>query len=462
MRGRSFLILLIAALGLGAYIYFVESKREPAGARVVDNEKMFTLEPGTIEEVTVQTAGGEVTTVRKSGDTWQIVVPATIEASTSAVSTLVAAIENLAIERVVDENPASMEPFGLETPRLTLAFKTAGDATERRLLIGDRTPTGSDLYARVDGEPRLLLIASYLEDSFDKSTFDLRDKSVLKFQRDGIESIGIDRATGGRVGLARTGTNWRLTDPLDASADFSTVDGLVSRLFQAEMRSIVSPDDTASTAELTPAQLREFGLDPPAATVTLGSGSTRAVLAIGGTHDETSRYARDLSRPLVFTIDSTIHDDLVKAPDDLRAKDVFAFRSFSAVGLDMTVDGTSATFAKAPPAAGAAAATTPAAAWKQTAPAEKDIDDATFTDLLTTLSNLRAESFAARALVEGQTVEVTARSGDAASPTVERVTFRKSGDIVHAIRDGEPGAAVVTTADFDRVLTLFRDLTSGQ
>ena len=59
---------------------------------------------------------------------------------------------------------------------------------------------------------------------------------------------------------------------------------------------------------------------------------------------------------------------------------------------------------------------------------------------------------------------VTARFGEAASPTEERVVFRKSGDVVHAVREGEPGAAVVSTEDFDRALSLFKELTgaSGQ
>ena len=48
---------------------------------------------------------------------------------------------------------------------------------------------------------------------------------------------------------------------------------------------------------------------------------------------------------------------------------------------------------------------------------------------------------------------------DAAAPTTERVVFRKAGDVVHAIREGEPGAAVVVTADFDRALALFKELT---
>ena len=40
MRGlRSFLLLLVVALALGAYVYFVESKRDPSSGD--DKEKVF-------------------------------------------------------------------------------------------------------------------------------------------------------------------------------------------------------------------------------------------------------------------------------------------------------------------------------------------------------------------------------------------------------------------------------------
>ena len=47
--------------------------------------------------------------------------------------------------------------------------------------MGNKTPTGSDLYAQVEGQPKLFLISGYLEDTFNRTTFDLRDKTALKF-----------------------------------------------------------------------------------------------------------------------------------------------------------------------------------------------------------------------------------------------------------------------------------------
>lgn len=462
--GKSFLILLVVAVGLGAYIYFVESKREPAGSTVVPGEKVFAIEAGTIEEVRIESTSGEATRVRRAGDGWQIVEPATIAADTSAVSSLVSTLESLESERTVDENPASVAPYGLEPPRLAVSFKVSGETDERRLLIGERTPTGSDLYARVEGDPKLILIASYIEDSLDKTTFDLRDKAVLAFGRDGVDAVSLQVAGAAAIRLAKSGDDWRLAAPVNASADFSSVDGLISRLFQARMEAIIAPTDPASTEEPSAADLRRYGLDTPAVTVELGAGSTRAALAIGGDHEGSARYARDLSRPIVFTVPSSLVTDLTKSADDLRSKDVFSFRSFTAVGLDVTSGTEGATFTKMPAGEAVEGEPPPSETWKQTAPSEKDVDQTKVTDLLSTLSNLRAQSFVDRAHTSGEETTVTARFGDAASPTEERVVFRKSGDVVHAIRDGEPGAAVVSTTDFDRALSLFKELigTGGQ
>ena len=90
------------------------------------------------------------------------------------------------------------------------------------------------------------------------------------------------------------------------------------------------------------------------------------------------------------------------------------------------------------------------------------MDDAKFSDLLMTISNLRAESFAAAALTGGESITVTARFGDATAPQTETVTLRKVGAVVHAIRAGDPGAAVVSTTDFDRAMGLVREITGAK
>ena len=153
------------------------------------------------------------------------------------------------------------------------------------------------------------------------------------------------------------------------------------------MTAIETPDGTKD--------LKKYGLDKPQAVATIGAGSTQAPLAIGAKKADGALYARDLSRPMVFTVDATLLDDLKKKPDDLRKKDLFEFRSFSALGVDVTVGGKTFTFDEAEGArADRSGAAPPPDVWKQTKPDAKDVDQSKVTDLLTTMSNLRAETFA--------------------------------------------------------------------
>ena len=53
-RGRSLLILVVIALGLGAYLYFVEMKRDTS-APEEKKTRAFTVESGKIVEVEIIT-----------------------------------------------------------------------------------------------------------------------------------------------------------------------------------------------------------------------------------------------------------------------------------------------------------------------------------------------------------------------------------------------------------------------
>jgi hypothetical protein len=447
--GRSFLLMLVVAAGLGAYIYFVEMKRDPAGEVVTNShDKVFTIAPGTIEDVAITSAPAETARLVRKDTTWSLVAPEPAEADTIAVSTVISALEALERVKVIDENPTALAQFGLEPPRIRIVFKVAGEPAAKTLLVGNKTPTGGDLYAKLDGAPAVFLIGGFLDDTLNKKPFDLREKSVLKFAQDGVDAITVTQGTT-PVSLAKTGDGWRLTAPLATKADGAAVDALVSRLFQAKMTDLSAQDGTA--------RLKEFGLDKPKVVVTVGAGSSKAELAVGSNKDETNVYARDLSRPMVFTVEKTLMDELVKKADDYRLKDVFAFRSFTAHGLDISAGGQTHTFAKKKGAGENATET-----WSQTAPAATSVDDTKFNDLLMTISNLRAESFVAKALTGGEAITVTARFGDTAAPQTETVTLRKVGTVVHAIRAGEPGAAVVSTADFDRAMGLFKEITTAK
>lgn len=440
--------MLVVAAGLGAYIYFVESKRDPLATESTPKDKVFAFAPGTIEQVEISNDQSEVTRMVKKADVWSIVAPAAMETDATEVASVLSQLESLERVKVIDENPPSAAPFGLDPPRIRVTIKATGDATERVLLLGNKTATGSDLYAKLANEPKIFLISGYLETNFNKKAFDLREKTALKFTRADVNAVTLVQGAT-RIALEKTGNDWKLSAPAGARADSAAVDALISQVEQAKMTGI-------SSDNATPAELKDKGLDTPQAVVTIGAGSAKAELAIGKKEDDTHFYARDLSRPLIFSVDKALLDGLTKKVDDFRVKDVFAYRSFTATALEVTYGGQTYKFEKKK------ASDTALEKWSMTAPAAKDVDAAKFDDFLSTMSNLRAESFSDKPNTGGDAVTVTARFGDETAPQTETVTLRKVGTVVHATRAGEPGAASVSTTDFDRAMGIFRELTGAK
>jgi hypothetical protein len=191
--------------------------------------------------------------VRRDGDGWRMTAPVEARADEAEVSGITSNLETLEIQAVVDEEPGDLQPFGLHEPRVQIAFKVDGDDAERRLLLGIRTPTGGDLYARRDDEPRVFLVPAYLENSFDKKPFDLRDKTVVRFERDKVDRVEVVHGKE-RVEIAKADNDWRVVAPVKARADFSAVEGLITRLQSAQMQSVAAEDD---------ANLKAYGLVRP-------------------------------------------------------------------------------------------------------------------------------------------------------------------------------------------------------
>ena len=222
MRGlRSTLILLVVAVGLGAYIYFVERHRAPAPEEE-PNEQLFDFEAEVVSELQVTSGDGTVTELTRDGDSWQVVSPVQTTADDTTASSIASSLASLEVRRVIaggeedPDGPVDLEPFGLDNPSLDVGFAAAGAET-RHLLIGDQTPTGSDRYAKLSDSNRVFLIASYLNFTFDKTTFDLRDKTILDFERDDVDVLSITMENR-VIRLTKDGDDWRLAEPWDVEA----------------------------------------------------------------------------------------------------------------------------------------------------------------------------------------------------------------------------------------------------
>ena len=356
------------------------------------------------------------------------------------MSGLTSALGQAEITRVIDENPSNLNDYGLSNPRVEIDFKAAGDKDSASCSSARRRPPAATCSPSATTTRKSFLIPATNDTSLNKTTFDLRDKTLLKFERDKVDALDIN-AGGKTIAIAKDGGEWKLSKPVQTKADFGSVEGLVGRLQTVQMKSIVADD-------ASPADLKKYGLDKPEATVNLSIGSARATLLFGGKAADNTVYARDASKPSVVTVESALLDDMKKGADDYRRKDVFEFRAVQRHAVEITRNGqtvalerTKGTGENAPDK------------WKRVSPTPGDLDKEKSDGLLSKLSNIRASSF----------VDSTANTGlDKPAMTVvvkfddgkkeDRATFGQSGNDVYVSRPGEPGAAKIDAADFNDVI----------
>ena len=446
MRGlTSTLILVVVLAGLGAYIYFVDAKRPAATAdgSSATKKKVFTVNVDKINELRL-TYQGQSSLLKKAEGGWKVLEPAAIDADPTEAIGVATALTNVDIVRVIDDKPSNLDQFGLAKPAITVEYKAEGGGSGT-LKLGNKNATQGEIYALKNDEKRVFLVSSFQETSFNRTPFDLRDKKILKFDRDKADSLVLVKGPSA-LELARSGTEWKVMKPVASRSEYSAIEGFISRLSSANMSKLI---------EENPKDLVKYGLDKPTMTVTIGAGSAKTILEVGKT-DNGDMFARDASRSIVFTVDSTLAGDLSKSFDDYRKRELFEFRPFYTAKLRAVIEapGGAKTYEleKMKPAKPVDPET-----WKVTlvGGASHTSDPAAMDDLLNKLVALKADSFADAKAKTGLDKPALVISASFDDGKFERVRFGQAGEDAYGKRDGEDVVAKIDHAALRAALQAF-------
>jgi hypothetical protein len=375
-------IALGVGAALGGYIYFVEMKK-PATKDEKKKEKALAVLKAKVKQLQLQPAAGDLVTVTKDGDKWRLTAPIQVAADSNEVDSLLTSLEGLELDEVVAENPADLKQFGLQPPKNEVSVVQDGAPAPARLLLGDKTPDGSGLYAKAADKPRVFTVPGYQESSFTKKPFDLRDRDLLKIKRDAVKGLEITGKDESYALEKNDKGDWSFTRPLKTQAGRWSVDGFLGTLEGLRMESVASEDASK--------ELKKYGLDKPQRTVklTLSDGGYK-ILEIGSSPSDKKYHAREASSALVAVIPNAVVDDLAKGMKELRAKRVADVSSFDVEGFDATSDGKTSVYARS---ATKDKAGLDQQSWKRTAPDKKDIDKTKLEDALYKLSGLEVQEF---------------------------------------------------------------------
>ncbi len=439
-RGRSTLILFVLALAVGGYLYFVESKRPVADENA--KTKVFAIDAAKINQVEVKSSSGEVTGLQKgANDTWTIVKPVQAPADRNSVSDIVTNLANLEEEREVDANASDLKTYGLVEPRIDVTFRAEGEKEPRRILFGDKTPAGTGIYAKLPTGNRVFLVGTSLDASLDRRTFDFRDKTAFAFDEGKVDSLELV-SNAQTIRLEKSGEDWKLVKPLQAPADFVSVNGVLGQLQSAQMTALKDRPEELK-------DLKQFGLDKPQVVATIGMGTSTVKVEVGSEADAGSVWVRDSSKPIVFSVNNGVTTELKKTVNDLRRKEVFDFRPYNTTRFEITRGNTTRAFERVKGTGENAVDT-----WKQVVPSEKTVDSSNFEGALLDFSNLRAESFVDRAGAStghdtpASVIVVKFEDGK----KEERVTFGTAAKAVFAVRADQPGALKLEAGKYEDAL----------
>ena len=157
------------------------------------------------------------------------------------------------------------------------------------------------------------------------------------------------------------------------------------------------------------------------------------MLAIGGPSGD-DVYARDMSKPIVVTVDKSLAADLKKTADDYRRKDAFEFRAFNATRAEFTRGAQTVAFERVK---GQGENATDS--WKRVSPSAADADKSKVEALLAGLADIRAVSFtdaAAKTGLDKPAMTVVVKFEDGKKE--ERVSFAAAATC--ALIPDQPGA----------------------
>ncbi len=322
---NSTLVLFVVLAGLVSWYLVYEKKIKPAREEKEEQSKVLvTTSRDDIHELTLEQRQGDAKagkyrtlSFKKIGGDWNLTAPIEDLADTGAINGLITAFAGTKQDRVVDEKPADLEPYGLKIPVLKISVKKAGDGQPETLLVGNDTPVGTNVYVKIAGKEPVYRAPQTLRSSFDKDVAEYRNKKVLPFGRADVTELEI-RSKGDSFVLKKDDQErWLL-----ARENLPAADNEVNKT----LNSLVEMNATAFATEKGGSVLAKYGLAPAAVTVTFKKKEGQSLLMLGKVKDKF--YAKRGDKDVIFEIPKDIFERSDRPAKDYRDLKLAHFNRF--------------------------------------------------------------------------------------------------------------------------------------
>ena len=320
MRFRNTLVLLVLFLGLGSYLYFVESEKireEAAG------QKLVALDTEHVSGLTLEYPGDDRTIeLRKTAAGWRLRKPIEAAADESTVSNLLRAVADAELKRTLEGEIDSLGPYGLEPPEAVVRIELDDGSTRPAIRVGKTTPVGYSAFVQLEGESTVKLVPSSFATGMKKEVKDLRDKDIFRFEPSDVRKIRIEAdEEGAGAELVREEGGWTFAGP-----DAPRIDEGEVQTFLSSLRSLRAEDFVDDPAQA------DTGLEAPRRTIELTTGEGEKAkthgLLVGAEGERDGKreiYVKKPDDDTVYTVANYAWSNLGKTRSSFRDKTVLAF-----------------------------------------------------------------------------------------------------------------------------------------
>jgi hypothetical protein len=312
MIKKTTLLLVFCAVVLGAVAYYFDWKRGQNAKPPEDVLKpAYSVHAADVVSLTIAhpAAGTPDIRLKKDGGVWVIVQPMETLADQSTINAI---IDQIAAVEVIQAEPGTADrrkAYGLDPPQISVEFQLQ-NGTKHTLAFGDKDFGGDSVYAIVDGAQNVSLLPDLLSTGLGKGLDGLRDRAVLHIDSAQVTSFSLKNSSGD-LALTKEKGQWKFTEPSHSVASQDAVNAFTQAVATANWTAVASEK---------PESLPRYGLANPAITFTATDSKGAKSSLVVGKRDGNTYFARDLARPVIFSIDEELHTKFSQGLDDLRDK----------------------------------------------------------------------------------------------------------------------------------------------
>jgi hypothetical protein len=317
---RTLGLVVVAAL-LGGYYYWYEVKGgEQRKAAEEAAQRIFQLQKDAIEAVTITRGSETIKLTKDATEGWMLTEPVRAKAEQRTVDEVLDGLVEGKRDKVITEQSNDLAEFGLKEPSLVVQASMKDVSTPTILQFGARTPTMTGYYAREGEQPKVLMVPTSLQTKFDKNVFSLRDKTVMSLDQAQVKRAEVHHE-GQLIAVESEGEKgWKMMAPLEAKADKTKVNDLLSALNGAKVKEFVDE---------APQDLAKYGLNPPRWRLTFFVGDDRAEKSLLLGDEDTAKGGLNAKRGSlepVFLVETKLLEKLPKGASDWRDRALMAFK----------------------------------------------------------------------------------------------------------------------------------------